>query len=63
MKIFNRWGQILFEDEIGTGWDGRLPSGLKASAGTYLYFISIQPLTIPPSDVENYEGFLQLIDQ
>ena len=63
MKIFNRWGQLLFEDEIGTGWDGRLPSGMKASAGNYLYFISIQPLTIPPSEIENYEGFLQLIDQ
>ena len=46
MKIFNRWGQLIFEDYYGTGWDGRLPSGLKASDGTYLYRITIQPLTL-----------------
>ena len=63
MKIFNRWGQLIFEDYYGTGWDGRLPSGLKASDGTYLYRITIQPLTIPPSGIEEFKGFLQLIDR
>ncbi len=63
MKIFNRWGQLIFEDNIGIGWDGRLPSGLKASDGTYLYNISIQPLTIPTSEIEEFKGFLQLINR
>ena len=63
MKIFNRWGQLIFEDYYGIGWDGRLPSGLKASDGTYLYRISIQPLTIPASEIEEFKGFLQLIDR
>ena len=63
MKIFNRWGQLIFEDNNGIGWDGRLPSGLKASDGTYLYRITIQPLTIPTSEIEEFKGFLQLIDR
>jgi len=61
MKIFNRWGQLIFEDYYGIGWDGRLPSGLKASDGTYLYRITIHPLTIPASEIEEFKGFLQLI--
>ena len=63
LKIFNRWGQLIFEDYNGIGWNGRLPSGLKASDGTYLYQITIQPLTIPTSEVEEFKGFLQLIDR
>lgn len=62
MKIFNRWGQLVFEDNIGSGWDGRLGSGLKASPGNYLYFIEIQPMTIPPQDLEIHKGYLNLID-
>ena len=61
MNIFNRWGQLIFEDYYGIGWDGRLPSGLKASDGTYLYRITIQPITIPASEIEEFKGFLQLI--
>ena len=61
LKIFNRWGQLIFEDYNGIGWDGRLPSGLKASDGTYLYQTTIQPLTIPTSEIEEFKGFLQLI--
>ena len=45
MKIFNRWGQLIFKDYNGRGWDGRLPSGLKASNGSYHYFIEVQPIT------------------
>ena len=65
MKIFNRWGQLIFEDYNGIGWDGRLPSGLKASDGTYLYRITIQPATIPISEDRRIEeeGFLQLISR
>ena len=62
MKIFNRWGQLIFEDNNGIGWDGRLP-WFKSYDGTYLYRITIQPLTIPTSEIEEFKGFLQLIDR
>lgn len=60
MKIFNRWGQLIFKDYNGRGWDGRLPSGLKASNGSYHYFIEVQPLTRPPSNSKKYNGILKL---
>ena len=59
MKIFNRWGQLIFKDYNGRGWDGRLPSGLKASNGSYHYFIEIQ-LTRPLSNSKKYNGILKL---
>jgi gliding motility-associated-like protein len=41
MKIFNRWGQLLFEtDQINQGWNGRTNSGNEAIDGTYFYIIS-----------------------
>jgi len=40
MKIFNRWGQMVFESsEISLGWDGTY-QGKPAPAGTYVYRIS-----------------------
>jgi len=39
MKIFNRWGQMVFESsEISLGWDGTY-QGKPAPAGTYVYRI------------------------
>ncbi|HEX5151964.1 MAG TPA: PKD domain-containing protein [Parafilimonas sp.] len=39
-RVFNRWGQMLFNTSaIGQGWDGRLSGKLQAS-GTYVYMIS-----------------------
>lgn len=41
LKIFNRWGQLLYEF---TGplaaWDGRMADGAEASDGTYFYMVS-----------------------
>ena len=62
MEIFNRWGQLIFKDNAGRGWDGRLTSGLKASNGSYHYFIEIQPLTRPPSNSKKYIGTLKLFN-
>ncbi len=37
MRIFDRWGALIFEtDDPATGWDGRV-NGEIAPAGTYLY--------------------------
>ena len=39
LKIFNRWGNLLFEtNSIGNGWDGT-HKGSKVSSGTYVYLI------------------------
>ncbi len=40
VKVFNRWGNILFEDNKGyrTCWDGT-SSGVKVPVGTYYYVV------------------------
>ncbi len=39
MKVFNRWGQLLYEtDNITDGWNGRFKSELQPM-GTYVYMI------------------------
>jgi gliding motility-associated-like protein len=39
-KVFNRWGQILFEwTDLSIGWDGTY-KGNKVSDGTYVYVIT-----------------------
>jgi len=37
MKIFNRWGQTVFESkDVMQGWDGTI-KGAEAPAGTYVF--------------------------
>ena len=61
MQIFNRWGQLIYEDYQNIGWDGRLRSGVMASPGSYMYITRIQPMTVPPSNEEIFKGWLNLI--
>jgi gliding motility-associated-like protein len=38
-KIFNRWGEMVFESkDINKGWDGRL-KGVPQPMGTYVFFV------------------------
>ena len=62
MQIFNRWGQEIFSDFSGRGWDGRLPSGLRAKTGSYNFILEIQPLTRPISNSVIYKGNLELFN-
>ena len=62
MRIFNRWGQEIFSDFSGRGWDGRLPSGLKAKTGSCNFILQIQPLTRPVSNVAIYKGNIELFN-
>lgn len=39
-NIFNRWGQIIFSNRDGSGWDGTY-GGAQAETGTYFYDILI----------------------
>ncbi|MBX7109787.1 MAG: gliding motility-associated C-terminal domain-containing protein [Chitinophagales bacterium] len=42
MKIFNRWGNLIFQSTSkDTGWDGNT-DGLPAEAGVYIYWISLE---------------------
>jgi len=44
MKIYNRWGQLVFESTSrSTGWDGRIDSK-TASAGTYIWAIEYKTI-------------------
>ena len=62
MKIFNRWGQLIYEDRVGTGWDGWYSSGIKASTGNYSYLIEVQPLHSSNERSTFKHGFIQLLD-
>tara|TARA_B100001287_G_scaffold76620_1_gene63707 strand:- start:9169 stop:13140 length:3972 start_codon:yes stop_codon:yes gene_type:complete len=61
LQIYNRWGQIIYENFDGKGWDGRLQSGAKAEPGTYYYMTIIKPITRKPSDLQYIQGYLKLI--
>ena len=37
--IFNRWGEVVFQTNYNSPWDGRLSSGQKAPEGTYYFLI------------------------
>ncbi len=59
MKIYNRWGQQVFETQQveGRGWDGKL-SGVEQPVGVYLYFIEA---TLQNGATEKYDGNLTLL--
>lgn len=59
MKIYNRWGQQVFETERtdGRGWDGNL-NGVEQPTGVYLYFIEA---TLQNGVTEKYEGNVTLV--
>ncbi len=37
-RIFNRWGQLIYDNASGDGWDGTF-NGEQQPAGTYVYII------------------------
>lgn len=41
-KVFNRWGQLLFQtDDLNTGWDGRF-NGVVQNMETYVYQVAAE---------------------
>ena len=60
MKIYNRWGGMLFEsDDINRGWDGTISNGKDiAPVGVYLYYIAVENIY---GEIFKYEGKLDLI--
>jgi gliding motility-associated-like protein len=59
MKIFNRWGQLVFETENaqGRGWDGRFNDAMQPG-GVYPYLIEIQ---VNGKYAEKYQGNVTLL--
>ncbi len=44
MRIFNRWGEVMFQSEDPLiGWDGR-SGGDFVQDGSYLYFVELETL-------------------
>ena len=40
VKIFNRWGEVLFETtDPSSGWDGMHPNGKEAIQGVYTWTV------------------------
>tara|TARA_B110000240_G_scaffold179425_1_gene209635 strand:+ start:117 stop:5324 length:5208 start_codon:yes stop_codon:yes gene_type:complete len=60
MKIYNRWGGIIFEsDNINIGWDGTInDGGTIAQIGIYIYYIAVENIY---GEIFKYEGKLNLI--
>jgi gliding motility-associated-like protein len=63
MKLFNRWGAVLFErndfkpNDQQLGWDGTF-KGLKVDVGTYTWFAEVEFLD---GHVELFEGGVTVI--
>jgi gliding motility-associated-like protein len=59
MRVFNRFGQILFESkQVQKGWDGRY-DGVKQDVGAYIYYvIYTDPIT---GKVYNLKGTVMLV--
>ncbi|MDX2362411.1 MAG: PKD domain-containing protein [Crocinitomicaceae bacterium] len=47
MKIYNRWGQLMFEsNDVDAAWDGIMSNGRMAQVGTYTWkitYVSCEP--------------------
>ena len=59
MRIFARWGELIFETgDPDTGWDGTvMRNGEAAQAGVYLYVVDYDT----PDGPEQLEGFVTLV--
>ena len=58
IEIYDRWGLKLFESNGNDiFWDGRTPSGIETSAGTYYYLVKVRKTR---NEVKVYKGFIML---
>jgi gliding motility-associated-like protein len=57
-KIFNRWGELIFEtNQLNEGWNGRTTSGTEVPEGTYFYITTITTT----NGEETHHGSITLI--
>jgi gliding motility-associated-like protein len=58
LKIFNRWGQLIFEtSEISKGWNGRV-NGSKSADGVYFYLVEYSDFR---GQGKKKKGWLELV--
>jgi gliding motility-associated-like protein len=61
MKIYNRWGNLLYEtNEPEKGWNGR-SKNRDVSEGVYIYIITYYNLSRNPSVLRNRNGTVTLL--
>lgn len=61
-KIFNRWGQLLFEsNQIAEEWNGRTKAGEKAPEGTYFYIFTTSLIEDGNETTKIFKGTLTLL--
>ncbi len=41
LKVFNRWGKIIYSSEQGPTWDGNTKAAIAAGDDTYLYILKV----------------------
>lgn len=58
MKIYNRWGILVFEGNLETGWDGLDKSGNPCADGVYFYMVDI---TSTKNDKQTKNGTITLL--
>ncbi len=61
VKIFNRWGMLIYESITNDGWNGRTTSGSEVPEGTYFYLISIEVDNCGVIKKESFRGSLMLL--
>lgn len=64
LKIFNRWGQIVYTTkEINVNWDGVSSlTKLKCSSGVYFYTCNVNEQRLNGIETRVINGFIQLVD-
>ena len=46
LRIYNRWGELVFETESQGAWDGSTQQGLPCSDGVYFYRFDTKKKTV-----------------
>ena len=60
MKIFNRWGELIYEtSDNNSGWDGSF-GGKPSPEGTYVYVIEVRDAS-PLAESHTYNGYVVLL--
>lgn len=61
MKIYNRWGQLVFDnDDLDQGWDGNY-NGNPAPSDVYIYKLMYKKVDLPDAAIIEQKGDLTLL--
>ena len=58
MRIYNRWGQRLYQTDLGEPWTGQSFDGEYVQVGSYMYIIEI---STPEGEVYTRTGYVKVI--